>query len=234
MSRCGVVIAAAGSSQRMGVALDKTVWPLAGRPVIGWVLDAVAAARGVAEIVVVASERNAEAIRREIAARSQLPPTHVCRGGATRKDSVAAGVACLRPAVDLVLIHDAARPLVTPSIIEAGIAAAERLGAVVAAVPVADTIKQVGPDGRVRATLARDELWAAQTPQVFRRAWLLAAYEADARQPRPVTDEASLVEHAGFPVHVYPGSHENLKLTTPADLAVAEALLRQRLGEVVR
>ena len=234
MSRCGAVIAAAGRSQRMGAALDKTVWPLAGRPVIGWVLDAFAAARGIDEIVVVASPDNREAVRREIAARPELPPATACLGGATRAESVAAGVARLSPDVDLVMIHDAARPLVTPELIENGIAAAERWGAAVAAVPVADTIKQVGPDGKIVATLPRDDLRAAQTPQVFRRDWLLSAYADVGDDLSAFTDEASLLERAGRVVHVYPGSYENLKLTTPADLALAEAIVRRRLDEVVR
>jgi len=234
VSRCGAVIAAAGRSQRMGTALDKTVWPLAGRPVIGWVLDAFAAARGIDEIVVVANTDNLEVVRGEIDARPELPPATACLGGATRAESVAAGVARLSPDVDLVLIHDAARPLVTPELIEAGIAAAARWGAVVAAVPVADTIKQVGPDGQVLTTLPRDDLRAAQTPQVFRRDWLLAAYADAGTDLHAFTDEAGLLERSGRVVHVYPGSHENLKLTTPADLTVAEAILRRRLDEVVR
>ncbi|WP_040667627.1 IspD/TarI family cytidylyltransferase, partial [Nitrolancea hollandica] len=150
----------------------------------------------------------------------------VCRGGATRQESVAAGITRLPATVDLVLIHDAARPLVTPELIRQGIAMARQHGSAVAAIPVVDTIKQVDPEGRVLATPDRATLYAAQTPQVFRRDWLAAAYKR--ARDLPVTDEASLLELAGLPVYIYPGSPENLKLTTPIDLLIAEALLSER------
>lgn len=224
MSGCGVVIAAAGTSRRMG-QLDKTTWPLLGRPVIAWVLEAFDAVDTIDEIVIAVSAGNEAAVRELVASFDSSRRITICRGGETRKDSVEAAVAHFSPGIELVLIHDAARPLVTPALIEAGIAAGRASGAAIPTVPVADTIKRVDASGAVVDTLIRDELAAAQTPQVFRRDWLAAAYALD----KPVaTDEATLVELAGFTVQTFPGSPENLKLTTASDLLLAEALLRQR------
>ncbi len=222
---CGVVIPAAGSSRRME-AIDKTLVLLGGRPVLDWVLDAFEPVTEISEIVLATGERNALDVQRIVSARGSGHRIAVCRGGATRQESVAAGITRLPATVDLVLIHDAARPLVTPELIRQGIAMARQHGSAVAAIPVVDTIKQVDPEGRVLATPDRATLYAAQTPQVFRRDWLAAAYKR--ARDLPVTDEASLLELAGLPVYIYPGSPENLKLTTPIDLLIAEALLSER------
>jgi 2-C-methyl-D-erythritol 4-phosphate cytidylyltransferase len=128
-----------------------------------------------------------------------------------------------------VLIHDAARPLVTPELVRRAIAAALRHGTAVAAIPVTDTIKQVASDGRVVTTPERSTLVAAQTPQVFRLDWLREAYRRAGAQWVTATDEAMLLERAGFPVFVFPGDPENLKLTTPLDVAIAELILERRM-----
>ncbi|HET7035930.1 MAG TPA: 2-C-methyl-D-erythritol 4-phosphate cytidylyltransferase [Thermomicrobiaceae bacterium] len=226
--RCGAVVPAAGSSRRMG-SIDKVLEPVAGRPSLLWVLAALAASPRIAEVIVVVAQPKEAAVRALLAGERWPWPLVVCRGGATRQESVAAGVARLEPASELVLIHDAARPLVSAALIEDGIACAELTGAAVAAIPVSDTIKRVGPDDQVLATLERRELYAAQTPQVFRRDWLETAYLR--RQPGEATDEASLLEQAGFPVQVYPGDPANLKLTRPIDLLVAGYLLERRRAQ---
>ena len=228
MTRCGAVVVAAGSSRRMG-SHDKTVASLCGRPVIAWVLAALTAVPEIEEIVVVTGPGNARAVRATIAEAPWRGSIATCPGGATRSESVAAGVATISGHLGLLLIHDAARPLVTPELCAAGIRAAEVCGAAVAAVPVSDTIKRVDAARRVIETLPRAELFAVQTPQVFRRDWLEAAYRTCPGGFSTATDEASLLERAGYPVEVYPGSPENLKLTTPSDLVIAEALLARRL-----
>ncbi|GBD16071.1 2-C-methyl-D-erythritol 4-phosphate cytidylyltransferase [bacterium HR26] len=225
--RCGAIIAAAGSSRRMH-GLDKTLAQLAGRPALAWVLDAVAAVPEIAELVVVVSPANHVAASTLCQATPLAARTVVCLGGTHRQDSVRAGVERLSPEVELVLIHDAARPLVTPELLRRGIEAGAAWGAAVAVVPVSDTIKQVDASGQVVSTLDRSSLVAAQTPQVFRRDWLEAAYRHWPPHAPPATDEAMLVERAGFPVQTFPGSPDNLKLTTEADLAVAAALLARR------
>lgn len=227
--KCGAIIAAAGSSRRMN-GLDKTLVQLAGRPALAWVLDAVAAVPEITELVVVVSPANRDAVRALLEASPLAARTAVCLGGAHRQESVRAGVALLSPEVELVLIHDAARPLVTPELLHRGIEAGATWGTAVAAVPVSDTIKQVDTRGQVVVTLDRSSLVAVQTPQVFRRDWLEAAYRHWPPDVPPATDEATLLERAGFPVRIFPGNPDNLKLTTETDLAVATALLTRRQG----
>jgi 2-C-methyl-D-erythritol 4-phosphate cytidylyltransferase len=226
--RCGAVIVAAGRSQRMGE--NKTMIPLAGRPVIVRVLDALDAVSRISAIVVVANEDNFGGLETMLGPLSYRVQSRLCLGGETRQESVRNGVNALPGNVDVVMIHDAARPLVTPDLIQNGIAAAEEFGAAIAAVPVTDTIKLVETGQTISRTLDRSQLYAAQTPQAFRRDWLQCAYARfDAEHAdREFTDEAGMLEWAGFEVHVYPGSAENLKLTHPFDLMLAETVLAQR------
>jgi 2-C-methyl-D-erythritol 4-phosphate cytidylyltransferase len=150
-------------------------------------------------------------------------------GGAERFESVANALARIPDDVDLVAVHDAVRPLGTPGLIDAVFAVAAEHGAALLAVPVADTLKQVDAGtNRVTATTPRTGLWQAQTPQVFRRDWLLDAYARRAAAPPPVTDDAQLVEAAGYPVVVVPGATTNFKITTKDDLALAELILHSR------
>jgi 2-C-methyl-D-erythritol 4-phosphate cytidylyltransferase len=229
----GAVVAAGGSSARMS-GRDKTLATVAGRPVIEWVLDAFRRVSGIDELVVVTSDRNRDTITELLEAYPPSSRVRFSAGGETRQDSVASGVRALSSSIDLVLIHDAARPLVTPDLIARAIASGRASGAAVAAVPVTDTIKRVDRSGAVRETLDRAELWAVQTPQVFRRDWLEAAFAKCAGSGRTFTDEGGLIEWAGHTVRVFPGAVENLKLTTASDLIVADALLRARQEPVER
>lgn len=221
----GAVVVAAGGSQRMGGA-DKVFAPLLGRPLVAYSLDALEACPLVDEIVLVLSAGNLERGRGLVRDCGWRKARHVCQGGARRQDSVRSGLAALSPDVRWVVIHDGARPCVTSDIVERGLEAALETGAAVAAVPVADTIKVVGPEGHVRETPPRAELYAAQTPQVFLRDLLLRAHQAS---DADATDDAAVVERLGHRVRVFPGAPSNIKVTTPTDLAVAEALLRSRL-----
>jgi 2-C-methyl-D-erythritol 4-phosphate cytidylyltransferase len=209
--------------------VDKALAPLAGRLVIDWVLDAFEQLEEISEIILVVGEQNGAELRRIVSARG-AGKIRTCQGGASRQDSVAAGVTYLSASADLVVIHDAARPLVTHGLIRNGIAVAREHGSAIAAIPVVDTIKQVDSIGHVTATPRRKDLYAAQTPQVFRRDWLMTAYQSAQSRLVAVTDEASLLEIAGLPVFIYPGTPENLKLTTPTDLLIAETLLSHRLS----
>ena len=150
----------------------------------------------------------------------------IIAGGRRRQDSVRAGLATLDPGTEIVLVHDGARPLVSPEIIARCYAAALRDGAAIAAIPVKDTLKKADGDGRVAATIDRADLWQAQTPQAARRELLERAYlmngEAD------VTDESSLLEKAGIPVTIVEGAETNMKITRPEDLALAENIIRQK------
>lgn len=159
-------------------------------------------------------------------------PVRLVEGGARRQDSVANALACVSEAADVIVIHDAARPFVTPDLIERVITAAYEHGAAIAAVPVTDTVKQTSADGTsgriIRATLPRETVFLAQTPQAFRRDVLMHAMAAVA--DATVTDEAMLVERAGFPVHVIEGDLRNLKVTTAGDLANARAYIAKKAG----
>jgi len=218
MSTTGAVIVAAGRSTRMG-GIDKLMAPLAGRPVVLHSVAAFVEHEMVDEVVVVVSESNLDAVEALLAEEGL--DARIVLGGERRRDSVRHGLAVLHRC-EYVLVHDAARPLVTPALIEAALHGAHEYGAALCAIPVTDTVKLGDDTGEVQATLDRSGLWLAQTPQAFRLETLLrahAAHEDDA------TDDASLVEEMGAHVHLVPGAPRNIKVTTPADLVIAEALL---------
>ncbi|MEW6595375.1 MAG: 2-C-methyl-D-erythritol 4-phosphate cytidylyltransferase [Thermodesulfobacteriota bacterium] len=219
------IIPAGGSGQRMRHGEPKQFLKLAGIPLLIRTLRAFAATPAINAIVVAVPA--AEISRTEnLLRRHGITKVHaVVAGGATRQDSVQRGLAAVPAESELVAVHDAARPLVTPALIEACIAAAAGHGAAIAAVPVKDTLKREAPGQLIEITVAREKLWQAQTPQVARRALLDAAYAAAERDHFVGTDEASLLEHNGCPVALVPGSETNLKITRPEDLTIAEALL---------
>jgi 2-C-methyl-D-erythritol 4-phosphate cytidylyltransferase len=214
------VIAAAGSGQRLGAGGPKALVEVAGRPLLDWSLDAFRAAEGVDEIVVAAPPGSEEEIAR--------PGVVAVAGGEHRSESVANALELCGG--EIVVVHDAARPLVTPGLIDAVVselAAEEAAAGVIAAAPVTDTIKQVGDAGQVERTLDRSGLWAVQTPQAFRAEALRSAL-SDARALADATDDAMLVERAGGRILIHSAPPENIKVTTPFDLRVAELLLRER------
>jgi 2-C-methyl-D-erythritol 4-phosphate cytidylyltransferase len=217
------VIAAAGSGERLGAGGPKAFVPLAGRPMVEWSLDAFRAA-GVAAIVVACPPGHS----REFDASGDAG-LRLVEGGATRSESVANALAAVE--TELVAIHDAARPLVTPALIGeviATLAADPGAAGAIPATPVTDTIKLADRRLLVGRTLDRDGLWAAQTPQVFRTEALRRALAADPAPALAATDEAMLVEAAGGRVLIHPAPAENLKVTTPLDLRLAELLLAER------
>ena len=220
-NKVAAIIVAAGDSQRMG-DVDKMFAPLAGKPVLARVLDTFQECKKVDQIIVVMHSKNIEQCRRMVALEKWDKVTDICLGGKMRQDSVAEGLKRLRES-NWVVIHDGARPLVTIDLIERGLEAAKETGAAVAAVPVTDTIKFVRDDEIVRQTLPRQNLRAVQTPQVFRYDVIKNTYKYTAGD---VTDDATLVEKAGYKVKLYMGSYDNIKITTSQDLAVAEALLK--------
>jgi 2-C-methyl-D-erythritol 4-phosphate cytidylyltransferase len=221
----GAILLAAGRSLRMG-GRDKTAADLAGVPVAAHALRAFAACPRIDTIVLVAGPAN-QALLQDLAAKyGGGKVAAVVPGGARRRDSVASGLAAL-PDAKLVVVHDAARPLVTGGMIERGIVLATTHGAAIASGPITDTIKQVALDARdparVEYTIDRTRLRAAQTPQSFRRDLLQRAH---ATTDDDATDDAALVEALGEPVVLYDAGGPNPKITQPEDLAVIEALLR--------
>ena len=213
------MIAAAGSGQRLGAGGPKAFVELAGRPMLEWSLDAFRTADTIAEIVVAAPPGQDDAV----AERGVL----AVAGGEHRSESVANALALCGE--EIVVVHDAARPLVTPGLIDAMVdelAAEEDAAGVIAATPVTDTIKEVGDEGQVERTLDRSGLWAVQTPQVFRAKALREAL-ADPDSLPAASDDAVLVELQGGRVVVHATSADNIKVTTSFDLRVAELLLRE-------
>jgi len=223
------IVPAAGSGVRFGGVVPKQYLPLAGLPLLAWTLRALAGSGHVDCIVVLVAPGHEARCRAEILAPYGLPVDQVLPGGADRQASVYAGLSGAPADTDLVLVHDGARPLITPEIVRAAVRAAAAEGAAAVAVPVTDTIKAADAEGRVAETLPRGRLWAAQTPQVFRAAWLREAHARALTDGFRGTDDAVLVERLGYPVRLVPGSAENLKVTTMADLAQAEQILRRRM-----
>jgi 2-C-methyl-D-erythritol 4-phosphate cytidylyltransferase len=222
---------AAGSGERLGAGGPKAFVPLAGRPLVEWSLDAFARASSIGPVIVAVPSGLEERIGGDAVA---VP------GGASRSESVAAGLE--RVETELIAVHDAARPLITAELIDEIV---ERLldrpdaAAVIAAAPLTDTVKRAReprpPKGEfprggptVAQTMSRDHLWAAQTPQVFRTLALREALDTDPQRIAAATDDAMLVEKAGGKVLIQPSPRENLKVTTPLDLRVAELLLSGR------
>ena len=219
----GVIIVAAGKSQRMS-GTDKIFAPLAGQPVLLRVLQPFIDCENVDRIVVVLNNRNYDEGKALIIEQNWEKEVAVCIGGRRRQDSVLAGLKLLGDC-DLVVIQDGARPMVTVGLIEDGLAAAKETGAAVAAVPATDTIKPADKDMIAQQTLPRDSLWLCQTPQVFNYDVLIKAYR---KATAEVTDDAQIIELTGGKVKLYMGSYDNIKITTPADLAMAEMLWKRR------
>ena len=223
----GAIVVAAGQGTRIG-GVPKQYRLLAGVPILLRALRPFAAHPDVAHIVLVlppADAANPPPFLAELAGHGlTLAP-----GGRERSQSVAAGLAALSPACNIVLVHDGARPFVEPGVIDAIIREARAGVGALAAVPVTDTVKEVSPaDHSVLGTLPREGLWRAQTPQGFPRPLLVDAHERACREGITATDDASLVERLGATVRVVPDSPTNLKITTLADLAWAEAWVELR------
>lgn len=219
------VVPAAGLGRRMGGETPKLFLDLAGKPVLVWTLEALQSASRIDGIVLVASPSGIEYCRTEIVRRFGLRKvTDVVPGGADRQGSVRAGLEAVRGRADVVVVHDGARPLVSPALVDATVDRCDRTSGVIAAVPVRDTLK-VSEEGRVSATLDRSRLWAAQTPQTFPFDLLFEAHLRAEAEGFRGTDEASLVERLGGKVLLLEGSYDNLKVTTPEDLGVGEAIL---------
>lgn len=221
--RLGAVIVAAGSGTRMD-GIDKLFTPVGGRPVLTHVIAAFERCDVVSSIVLVVSEPNLERARELVRQENAGKVIEVTPGGERRQDSVRRGLEALGEC-DYVAVHDGARPMVTAGLIELGLEAARRTRAAVPGLPVAETLKETADDGTVLRTVDRSRLYTVQTPQMFRYELLMRAHREVSLD---VTDDAAMVEALGEPVTVFPGERTNVKITTPADIELVEALLRAR------
>jgi len=230
MSSVAVIIPAAGQSSRFGGREKKPFASLDGRPVwqrsaeLFWTRD------DVAKVYLVIAPDDREEFRTRFQHVIAFANAEVVDGGKERLESVANALARVPDTIDLVAVHDAVRPLGTQALVDAVFAAGAKTGAAMLAIPVADTLKRVDPaTNRIVETVPRTGLWQAQTPQVFRRDWLVEAYARRSEFPGPITDDAQLVEALGHAVTVVPGSPTNFKITTKDDLALAESIVKQRI-----
>lgn len=223
----GAVVVAAGRGTRFG--RPKQLLETAGRPLVAWSVNVFASMPEVTSIVVTTEAQWLEEMRDALA--PYAPDALVIRGGATRQQSVGEGLRALGESVDAVLVHDGARPLVTPELVRAGMQPVSPGNASLLALPVVDTIKVVPPgDSLVTQTPDRATLWAAQTPQFAMLADMRAAHDAGIRSGLEATDDAMLLEVHGVRVHVVRGAAENFKVTLPHDLERAAHLLRMRVS----
>mgnify|MGYP002007416842 CR=1 FL=1 len=221
-----LLIAAAGSGSRMGAHCNKLLLDVAGRSVLSWTLNSVKASTSIDWIGIVGQPLDKAAILSVV--EECALQIHWIDGGSTRQESVQRGLNGLPSDAKYVLIHDAARCLVEPKLLNQCADLVKEGIAVVAATPVTDTIKQVSKDGFITATPDRSELWAAQTPQGFNVAELKNAHEQALKHNWSVTDDAALFEKLGRAVKILESPSSNIKVTTPFDLIIAEALLFKR------
>lgn len=224
-----VIIAAAGMSNRMGSKINKQFLAINGKPILAYTIDKFEKSRYIDEIILVAKEEEIEYCRKEIIKKYRFKKvSNVIRGGKERQDSIYNGILALRENTDIVLTHDGARPFVKAENIKDGIEGAIEYGACIIGVPVTDTIKIVGKDNNIEETPQRSLLWAAQTPQCFTKDLLIKGYNKAIRDNFLGTDDSSIVERIGYEVKMIMGSYENIKITIPEDIVLAESLLKDK------
>jgi 2-C-methyl-D-erythritol 4-phosphate cytidylyltransferase len=233
MNRVTAILPAAGLGTRMGAETPKQFLALDGVPVLLFTLRRLAACTAITDFIIATRAEEIDSLTASVSEEKFSRPVHVVRGGDTRQDSVANALTHVSPETELILVHDAVRPLVTVSQIERVIAEAEACGAAILGIPAMDTVKEVkraslpNDVALITATIPRERVVLAQTPQVFSAFLLIQAF-AQARQDGvTASDEAGLVERTGHDVHVVVGSERNLKITRPGDMELAEFYLRQ-------
>jgi len=232
--KVAAVVPAAGRGTRMGLNIKKQFLMLEGIPLVGHVLKVFEDSPLIHSIVLVAGQGEEDYCRCSIVERLGIRKvTAVVPGGNERQESVYNGLLAVSPDTGIVVIHDGARPLLSPEGLASVIDAAVACGAATLAVPVKDTVKLAGEDGFVAETLPRDRLWLTQTPQAFRYRLILEAHRRALEARHTGTDDAGLVELLGKPVRIVAGSYENLKITTPEDLIIASAIIRARQAAVL-
>lgn len=226
-----LLIPAAGMGKRMGSQQNKLRLTLLGKPILAWTLLAAEAADSIHWIGIIGQPEDWPMWEQLIQDLGVSKPIQLIQGGTTRQESVYNGLQALPPDAKYVLIHDGARCLGTPDLLSRCAQALKQYSGFVAAVPVKDTIKVVDTQQQICSTPDRAQLWAAQTPQGFDVEKLKTCHEEGRRQGWEVTDDAALFEKFNLPVHIVMGEETNLKITTPADLAIAELILHQRMEQ---
>lgn len=223
------IVPAGGKGQRFSSAGKKKQFlEVEGTPVVVLTLRALQASSSVDNMVVVVPTEDYDWFGGELPRYGIAKIKSIVPGGEHRQDSVWAGIRAADPDADILMIHDGVRPLVDATLIEETVRAANEYGAALTAIPVADTVKLVDPEGQVARTLRREEIFFSQTPQAFRREIIVEAFEVAYREGFYGTDEASLVERLGVPVKVVPGSYRNFKITTAEDLEYLKFIMARK------
>jgi 2-C-methyl-D-erythritol 4-phosphate cytidylyltransferase len=225
-----LLIPAAGMGRRMGSDRNKLLLTLLGKPLLAWTLLAAEAAGDITWIGIIGQPADYPDFKTILADLSMTKPVQLIQGGETRQESVYNGLQALPIEAQRVLIHDGARCLATPQLLDRCAAVLLDCPGLVAGVPIKDTIKVVNETGIIQDTPDRRQLWAAQTPQGFEVQLLKQCHDQGRNSGWEVTDDAALFERCGLPVRIVEGEETNLKVTTPIDLAIAEFILRQRLS----
>jgi 2-C-methyl-D-erythritol 4-phosphate cytidylyltransferase len=227
--RTVALVPAAGRGLRMGGPVPKQFLALGGEPLILHSLRVLQTSSVINEIILAVPQSEMDYCLKDIVARHHFTKvTKVVPGGHERQDSVRHALEAVHDDVGVVLVHDAVRPFLTERMVEGVVRSAREKGAAIIALPMKDTVKQVGADHVIERTVDRQSLWLAQTPQAFRRDWLLAAHRKAHAEGIRATDDAYLIEWAGHPVSVVEGSGENIKVTRPEDMVIGEAILASR------
>jgi 2-C-methyl-D-erythritol 4-phosphate cytidylyltransferase len=220
------LIPAAGRGRRMGCSVEKQFMQVAGKPLLAHTLAHFEATPCIDRVVVIVPPgRETYCAEEIVAVESFRKVTRIVAGAETRQRSVTAGFRSIGENVDVVVVHDGARPFVSPALIQTSVDLAYQHGSAIVAIPESDTLKRVSVDGTVVETVDRQQLWRAQTPQAFQRSILERALAHAEEHDLDATDEASLIESLSWPIRIVPGSMWNFKITTPDDLRFAEMLL---------
>ncbi len=230
--RVAAIVLAAGRGARLGGNIPKQFLKLGGIPLLVHSLQIFQFTQVVTEVILVVPEDDCDHCRKTILPSFGIDKvTQVVAGGARRQDSVCNGIKAVAPGVDVIVVHDAARPFVTTEMVNQAVEMAQFHGASVVAVPMRDTVKRVREGGLVDSTLDRSELWLAQTPQAFQTALLVEAHRQGEQEDIEATDDAVLIEQMGYEVVVVNGSYNNIKITRPEDLILGEAMLAAKANQ---
>ncbi|MHB8074570.1 2-C-methyl-D-erythritol 4-phosphate cytidylyltransferase [Desulfosporosinus fructosivorans] len=228
MAEIGIVIPAAGQGKRMGAGFNKQFLILRGQPILAHTVRLFEESSYVSEIVIVGAESDLLVIKELVFHHKFLKVVAIIQGGAQRQDSVRTGVQALSSTIQRVVVHDGARPLLTLQAFHRFLEETDEFSAAIMGIQLKDTVKRVDPSGKVLETPPREELRAVQTPQIFDRGILEEAHYQAEKVGYYGTDDAALLEWMGYPVQIVEGSQENIKVTTPDDLWLAERILAMR------
>jgi len=221
------LIAAAGFGKRMNAKISKLFIPIFGKPILAYTIEKFEQCNFIEKIYLIVNQEEDFYSKDIILKYNFSKVQELIAGGETRQDSVYNGLKVLDPDTDIVAIHDGARPLIEETIIQESIEAAQEFGAAIAAIPLKDTVKRSGKDFFINETLNRQEIWRAQTPQTFKYSVILSAYHQAYKDKFFATDDAAIVERYGYKVKMIIGSEENIKITTPFDIIIAENFLKR-------